>query len=157
MVFLWMFGDNIEDVIGHFFFIVCFLMCGASALAAYYLLHPSMSTTLVGASGAISGIVGMYLVFFPTARAELCFFLLRYYVGSVEVPCYVAMLAWFLEQFVLALFAESSAMSSYFNTAYSAHIGGLIMGIVLGGAFRALGFIDRYNTKKKRHILFGYI
>jgi len=63
MFFLWMFGDNVEDVIGHFFFIACFLMCGASAITAFYLLHPSGSTALVGASGAISGIVGMYMIF----------------------------------------------------------------------------------------------
>jgi membrane associated rhomboid family serine protease len=157
MFFLWMFGDNIEDVIGHFFFVLCFLLCGTSATAAFYLLHLSMTTPLVGASGAISGIVGMYLVFFPKVRAELCFFVLRFEVGSMVVPCYAAILLWFIEQFILALLAEHPSLSSYFSTAYSAHIGGLVMGIFLGFIFRMLGFIDRYNQKKKRHVLFGYI
>jgi membrane associated rhomboid family serine protease len=157
MFFLWMFGDNIEDVIGHFFFIVCFMICGASATTLFYLLHPSMSAPLVGASGAISGIVGMYMVFFPKVRFELCFFVLRYQVASIRAPCYVAILFWFLEQFVLALSAEVGAISSYFDTAYSAHVGGLIMGVILGIAFRVLGFIDRYNTKKRRHNVLGYI
>jgi len=157
MFFLWMFGDNVEDVIGHFFFIACFLLCGASAIIVFYFMHPDMTTPLVGASGAISGIVGMYVVFFPRVRAELCFFLLRFQVGSVEVPCYVAILSWFLEQFVLALALESGALSPYFRVAYSAHVGGLVMGMILGIAFRAVGFVRRYNNKKRPHIVFGYI
>lgn len=157
MFFFWMFGDNVEDVIGRLFFLFSYLVVGAGALVAYYALHPKSFTPVVGASGAISGIVGMYLVFFPKARVELCFYLGRLMVWAVEVTAVIAIATWFGEQLLLTFLIEATALTKYVGTAFSAHVGGFFTGVTVGLLFRGLGFLSRYNAKRKRHWLFGYV
>lgn len=144
MFFLWIFGDNVEDVLGGPLFLGCYLLCGLAAVFAYYPFHAHSTVPLVGASGAISGVIGMYLVFFPKVRAELCIYLFRFELARFPVTIFAAVLAWLAEQVVLALLTEMTALGKLVPVAFSAHVGGFLAGCALGWGLRLLGLVRRY-------------
>lgn len=156
MFFLWMFGDNVEDVIGHVFFLICYLICGVVATMTYASFHPGSFTPLIGASGAISGIVGMYLVFFPKVSAEIIIFIFHWEIHNIKTTIFAAVGCWFLIQLLLGIFIEATVIGEYIRIAFSAHAGGFIMGLILGFIFVKLGYIDRYIHDGKKHWLLGY-
>ncbi len=128
MLFLFIFGDNIENVIGHFRYLIFYLVCGILAsLANIYatvLVHANPLIPTLGASGAISGVLGAYLLLFPRRRVTVLFF---YFLTNV--PAIVAIGMWFLFQLVSGLGMLGGQGSS--GIAYGAHIGGFIAGIIL--------------------------
>jgi membrane associated rhomboid family serine protease len=157
MFFLWMFGNNVEDVVGRFFFPIVFLLCGLGALALYYPFRADSTIPLIGASGAVSGIMGLYVVFFPKASATLVFILLRWPIGKIKVTMVVALLLWLAEQATLAMVVDLASWQRYLPTAFWAHVGGFLTGLALGFVFLKAGFMQRYVQKEPRHWLFGYV
>jgi membrane associated rhomboid family serine protease len=131
MWFLWIFGDNIEDILGHGKFLLFYLLCGTAAAMAQVLMDPSSRVPMIGASGAIAGVMGAYMVTFPKARI-LTFVFVFFFITTFEVPAWLMLIYWF----ALNLFSgfDSIAASQYSQgggTAYLAHVGGFIAGIAL--------------------------
>jgi membrane associated rhomboid family serine protease len=122
MLFLWIFGNNIEDVLGHFLFTVFYLVCGVMAALCHVLTNPDSLQPMVGASGAIAGVMGGYLILFPRARV-LTLFLIVFYPVFIWIPAVVVLGLWFLFQFLNAGAAS--------GIAWTAHVGGFICGMIL--------------------------
>ncbi len=122
MLFLWIFGDNIEDRLGINRFIFFYLVCGIGASLCHVLFNLGSLIPVIGASGAISGIMGAYLALFPTARVRTLVFVF-FLVTTVDLPAMVFLVVWFLFQFLSA--GPGSGI------AWLAHVGGFIMGFLL--------------------------
>ncbi|MEK7402689.1 MAG: rhomboid family intramembrane serine protease [Gemmatimonadota bacterium] len=127
--FFWVFGNNIEDSMGPKRFVAFYLVCGILAALAHVISSPSSAIPTVGASGAISGIMGAYLVLFPKARVNLLFFFVVF-IKTIPVPAWVALLWWFGWQAISALPALEGAGDTG-GVAVWAHIGGFIAGVLL--------------------------
>ena len=132
MLFLWIFGDNVEHRIGHVAYLVFYLAAGVVASFAQILVNTASYIPTLGASGAISGVLGAYLVMFPTNRVTV--FLLRI---LVPVPAIVAIGMWAAFQFINQLGA-AAVSSETGGVAYMAHIGGFVAGVVAGLVFRTV-------------------
>jgi len=130
MLFLWIFGDNVEDRLGHVRFIAFYLICGFAAAFAQTLLNPSSLVPMVGASGAIAGVMGAYLVLYPNSRVLMLF---PFPVFLFELPAIVFLAIWFLLQFLNAIsqlpFFEQDAITG--GVAFWAHVTGFVMGLIL--------------------------
>ena len=135
MLFLYIFGDNIEDRLGHLRYLVFYLLCGAAAGAAQSVLNASSGVPMVGASGAIAGVLGAYLLFFPTARV-VTLVPIFFFLQLVEIPAVFFLAVWFLWQ-VLSGVASFGDRSSMGGVAFWAHVGGFLSGMALGPALRA--------------------
>ena len=133
MLFLWVFGDNVEHRIGHLLFLVFYLAVGVIASAAQILVNTDSVIPTLGASGAISGVLGAYLVMFPTNRVMV--FLFRF---LVPVPAIVAIGMWAVFQFVAGIPALLLAEDAAGGVAYMAHIGGFVAGVAAGFLFRTI-------------------
>lgn len=128
MWFLWIFGNNIEDATGHFRFVIFYLLCGILAAFAHIAAEPDAAVPLVGASGAISGVLGAYLMLHP--RATITTLVpLGLFTRLIEVPAFLFLLLWIGLQ-VLSQ-AASRANTSGGGIAYLAHIGGFVAGLIL--------------------------
>ena len=143
MWFLWIFGDNIEDHLGHFSYLVFYLVSGLGAAVAQVILNPNSRVPTVGASGAIAGVLGAYFVLYPRARVLIWFPIFFFFY----LPAWVTLGYWFLIQFVSG--AASSAVS-YSDTrggvAFWAHVGGVVVGILLIKIFPERPRRNRYGT-----------
>ena len=128
-LFLWVFGNNIEDIMGHGRFIVFYVTCGILAALSHALTDPTSTVPMVGASGAISGVLGAYLLLFPHARVLL----LAPVVGTTYVPAGLVLGFWFVMQL---LNGGASLGSQGGGVAFFAHIGGFIAGMLLIGFFK---------------------
>jgi len=127
MLYLWVFGDNVEDRMGHLRFLVFYLLAGSIAVGAHAFVNPASTLPLIGASGAIAGVLGAYLVLFPRARIRsLAFF--GIYFTTVAIPAIVFLPLWFLLQFVSGL---GSLGRGGGGVAWWAHTGGFLAGMVL--------------------------
>ncbi|NQV54822.1 MAG: rhomboid family intramembrane serine protease [Rhodospirillales bacterium] len=126
MLFLWVFGDNVEDSMGHLKYLLFFLVCGALAALTHAILESGSTTPLIGASGAISGVLGAYLVLHPKARLLVLFM----NIIPLRLPAAVVLIGWIGLQF----WSLSSGDKS--NTAWWAHIGGFALGMILIVFFR---------------------
>jgi membrane associated rhomboid family serine protease len=126
MWFLWIFGKNIEDVCGHFRFLAFYLLCGAAAALFFALGSPHSDIPLVGASGAISGVLGAFLLKFPKAKVR-ALVPLGFFLRVMDVPAFVFLLIWIGMQ----LYEHLASQSGGSGVAYLAHIGGFIAGIIL--------------------------
>lgn len=122
MLFLWIFGDNIEDRIGHIRYAVFYVICGLAAAMAQIVMGPSSIIPMLGASGAISGVLGGYILLFPHKRVRA--FIFRY---LTEVPAYAAVGIWIVYQIVLGYLSPSEGG----GVAYAAHVGGFFAGLAL--------------------------
>ncbi len=129
MWFLWIFGDNIEDRLGHFKFLIFYLLCGVIAGFAHVYTNPHSSLPTVGASGAIAGVMGAYTVLFPGARV-ITLFVFFFFIRFIELPAIIFLGVWFLMQFFSGAAALASAESAG-GVAWWAHIGGFVAGIAL--------------------------
>jgi rhomboid family protein len=125
MLFLWIFGDNIEHRIGHLRFLIFYLACGIAAGLAHIVFNSNSSVPTVGASGAISGVLGGYLLMFPRNRVYV-----MTYGGVTSVPALFMLGLWILVQFVNGV-GEVARTDETGGVAYIAHIGGFIAGMVL--------------------------
>ncbi len=127
MLFLWIFGNNVEDSMGRFRFIVFYLMCGLIATAAQIFVIPNSQIPNVGASGAIAGVLGAYLLLFPRARVMTLIFL-GIFITFVELPAVAVLLFWIALQVISGALGLSGAQSG--GVAYFAHIGGFAAGLL---------------------------
>jgi membrane associated rhomboid family serine protease len=129
MLYLWIFGNNVEDVLGHARFLVFYLLSGLGAAAAQTLLSPSSNVPMIGASGAISGVLGAYLVLFPYARV-LTLLTIGFFVRFVYIPAVAVLGFWIVVQFLNGLVSLRVADAGG-GVAWFAHIGGFIAGVAL--------------------------
>lgn len=126
MLYLWIFADNIEHILGRTRFAIFYLLCGVAAALSHGLLTPESMVPMVGASGAISGITGAYLLIYPKANIRILFFF--YFFWRVfNVPAWVVLGMWFLFQF----FGAAAAPADGPGVAFWAHIGGFLAGMLL--------------------------
>jgi membrane associated rhomboid family serine protease len=131
MWFLWIFGDNVEDVLGHSKYVVFYLLCGLAAGMTQVLFSPGSRLPMVGASGAIAGVMGAYLIKFPHSRIVTLVFIL-FFVTTVEVPAVLMLLYWFAIQLFSGVGTIGySHLSQQGGTAFFAHIGGFVAGMIL--------------------------
>jgi membrane associated rhomboid family serine protease len=129
MLYLWIFGDNVEDRLGHFRFLLFYVAAGAAAGLTHVALSPASVLPTVGASGAIAGVLGAYLVTFPRSRV-LTFVPIFFLPWFVEIPALVYLIFWFLMQ-LLEGFGSLGAPVETGGVAVWAHIGGFVAGVVL--------------------------
>lgn len=138
MLYLWIFGDNIEDRIGHMLFIFFYLVTGTAGALLHSVAAPTSTIPMVGASGAISGILGAYIILYPKAQV-LALVPIFFFIRIIRLPAIVFLGIWFLYQFLLGM----SARTTGGGVAYLAHIGGFIAGLVFALPFR--------RKKKRQH------
>lgn len=134
MLYLWIFGNNVEDAMGRMRFIVFYLLCGSCAAYAHAFMNRSSVVPMIGASGAISGVLGAYLLLYPRARV-VTLVMLGFYIRTVEVPAMVVLGFWFALQFLNALIMNGSEG----GVAWYAHVGGFVAGMILIGLFKRKG------------------
>ncbi len=127
MLFLWIFGDNVEDRLGHLRFLFFYLCCGVLAILAQVIVSPNSEVPIIGASGAIAGVMGAYLIRFPRARIYTLIFVF-FFVRIVSIPALVFLGFWFIFQLIVG---APSVGDSEGGVAYFAHIGGFLAGMVL--------------------------
>ncbi|MCS7287297.1 MAG: rhomboid family intramembrane serine protease [Anaerolineae bacterium] len=135
MLYLWVFGDNVEDAMGHLRFLFFYLLSGCAAAFAQVLVNPLSKVPMIGASGAVAGVLGAYFLFYPRARVIMAvpFF---FYLQMISVPALLVLGSWFLVQLLngFATITASTAVTG--GVAWWAHIGGFVAGLVLGPIFR---------------------
>jgi membrane associated rhomboid family serine protease len=129
MLFLWIFGDNVEDRFGHGRYLLFYLLAGMAAGAAQAMAVPASTVPIIGASGAIAAVMGAYFVLFPKSRVVMLIWLV-FYIDFVEIPAVLFLAFWFLFQFLGSL--GTSAASATGGVAFVAHLGGFVVGALLG-------------------------
>jgi len=135
-LFLWVFGDNVEDAFGHLGYLLFYLICGIGAGLGQVFADPTSAVPAVGASGAIAGVLGAYLILYPRAsvRTVIPIIIIPW---IVRIPAFVLMLFWFATQLIGSnLFSAASAVGGSGGVAYMAHIVGFVLGLVLVLLFR---------------------
>jgi len=151
MLYLWIFGDNLEKVMGPVKFLLFYLACGIAAGLAHIAFSGASNVPTVGASGAISGVLGGYLVLFPRARVLTLFVLLLFFVQVVEVPAALYLAFWFLMQLVSGTASLALAEDGSGGVAWWAHVGGFVVGMALAPLIRRRGppqlWHDEYATR----------
>jgi membrane associated rhomboid family serine protease len=142
MLFLWIFADNIEDRMGHVKFVIFYLVCGIAAVLLHGVTAMNSQVPMVGASGAISGVLGAYILLYPKARI-LALIPFGFFLRAMYLPSVIFLGIWFLYQF---LFGVSTIGAKGGGVAYFAHIGGFIAGLLLALPFKRKKQKD-YNYK----------
>ena len=125
MLFLWIFGDNLEEALGHFGFLVFYIICGVGAGLAHWIGAPMSGVPTVGASGAIAGVMGGYLVLFPKARVDILLIFIVFY-KIVTIPAWAMLIVWFGVQLISGSLSDTVGG----GVAYWAHAGGFVIGFV---------------------------
>jgi membrane associated rhomboid family serine protease len=147
LLFLWVFGNNIEDSTGRIRYLVFYLACGIAAGLTQALLSPASRIPMVGASGAISGVMGAYIVLHPRARVHMLIFL-GIWITTIRVPAYLMLGYWFLLQVLGGVPGLGKEVG---GTAFLAHVGGFVAGAVLILLFRSRRLLDlhphRHNVR----------
>jgi len=141
MLFLWIFGNNVEDYFGHFHFLLFYLLAGIFASLIQLLTMGASTVPVIGASGAIAGTMGAYFLLFPRSRIRTLVFIF-FFVTIVEIPAPVYLLIWFMSQ----LFEGLSNFGVASGIAFFAHVGGFIFGVL----YAAL--IGRHAGRKRRYL-----
>jgi membrane associated rhomboid family serine protease len=130
MLYLWIFGDNVEDRLGHGRFLVFYLLCGLAAALAQISLNPDSRIPMVGASGAVAGVLGGYLLLFPHARV-LALVPIVFFLQVVEIPAFIFLVLWFFMQFLSGAASIATTQETAGGVAWWAHIGGFVSGLAL--------------------------
>lgn len=143
MVFLWVFGNNIEDAMGHAKFVVFYLLCGVAAAATQTFLSPRSVVPMVGASGAISGVLGAYLLLYPRVRVHTLI-ILPIYITTVALPAYIMLGYWALLQLIGGLAGLNEIEKG--GVAFFAHVGGFAAGLLLVRLFVSEDVLRRRPT-----------
>ncbi len=144
MWFLIVFGDNVEDAMGPVRFLLFYLVCGVFAASAQMLLNPGSTIPMVGASGAISGIMGAYAILFPLAPVHLLVFI-GFFITTIRIPAFFMLVYWLFIQLIGGMIAGQSG-----GVAFWAHAGGFIAGIVLLRYFCNPKRLDVCKKARKR-------
>jgi len=132
---LWLFGDNVEDRLGRLRYILFYVLCGVVAMLAHVALNPASVVPAVGASGAIAGVMGAYLLYFPLARMVVMIPVF-FYPLFFEVPAVVFLVLWILTQLVGGASARLAGAAGAGGVAFWAHVGGFFCGMILGARWR---------------------
>jgi len=135
MWFLWIFGDNIESVLGHKRFVLFYLLCGVGAALVQIQINTGSQIPMVGASGAIAGVLGAYLIRFPRATVHVLVILIIF-ITFIRVPAMVVIGFWFLSNLTAGL--GTLGIEETGGTAWFAHLGGLVSGVVLNQIFKQI-------------------
>lgn len=138
MWFLWVFGDNVEDVLGHGGYFLFYLLCGLAATLAQAVIEPSSTIPMVGASGAIAGVLGAYFIWFPWSRVKT-FVFLGFFFTLAELPAPLFLVMWFVIQFFSGTLSLAAASSGGGGVAFFAHIGGFVAGMAAAVWLRRRG------------------
>jgi len=133
MWFLWIFGNNIEEAMGHVRFIVFYVLCGFLASASHIFAYPDSVIPTIGASGAIAGALGAYIMLYPRARVWTLIFLF-FFIRLMYIPAWVVLGGWVFLQFLNGSMAAGTQNSG--GIAFWAHVGGFIAGVLLVGVFK---------------------
>jgi membrane associated rhomboid family serine protease len=144
MWFFWVFGNNVEDSMGHSRYALFYLLCGLAAAGAQTVTDPSSIIPMVGASGAIGGVMGAYVVLYPRVRVHMPVFL-GFYVTTIVVPAFVMLGYWFLIQLLSGL---PSLGNKEGGVAFWAHVGGFLAGAVLIMVFRNRELVERHRLAR---------
>jgi membrane associated rhomboid family serine protease len=145
MLYLWIFGDNVEEVLGHARYLVVYLTCGLAASLSHIALAPSSLIPTLGASGAIAGVMGMYVIWFPENQVRVLVFRM-----ITWMPALLVIGLWIVLQLVLGM-GELSTAGQRGGVAYAAHIGGAAAGIIFGLVYR-----DRARALSQRPSNLGW-
>jgi membrane associated rhomboid family serine protease len=129
MLFLWIFGNNVEDQMGYVKYIVFYLLGGLAALALQILVGPSSTVPTLGASGAIAAVLGAYIVLYPRARVVTVIFIIFFFT-ILELPALLVLGVWFLQQAVFGYFDLANPSGGGGGVAYFAHVGGFVFGLL---------------------------
>jgi len=134
LLYLWIFGDNVEDALGHVKFLIFYLVCGVAASFAQIMVSPASVIPSLGASGAIAGVLGGYLLMYPTRSVRV----LIGYMGIVAMPAIIVIGLWMALQFMSGFgsIVQTRQTSEQGGVAYFAHIGGAVAGLLLVSLFR---------------------
>ncbi|MDO9288880.1 MAG: rhomboid family intramembrane serine protease [Thermodesulfovibrionales bacterium] len=127
MLYLWIFGNNIEDMLGHFRFFMFYLISGIVAAYSHAIMASSSSVPMIGASGAVAGVLGAYLLLFPRARVHTLIFLV-FFVEVIKIPALIVIGFWAIIQVVNGLLTQGIAAQG--GVAWFAHIGGFLVGLL---------------------------
>jgi membrane associated rhomboid family serine protease len=154
MWFLWIFGNNVEDSMGRTRFIAFYLLCGLAAAMGQVVTEPASAAPMVGASGAISGVMGGYLILYPNVRV-FTLVPLGFFITSMALPAWVMLGYWFLIQFVSGLASFGGGMG---GVAFWAHIGGFVAGVVLIKLFARPAYMAAHRARqwRPRRIMRGW-
>lgn len=137
MLYLWIFGDNVEDRLGHGLYIFFYLICGWAATLTHAFTDAASTIPSIGASGAISGVLGAYLLMFPKARV-LTLIPMGFYTRMAELPALVVLGMWFILQLFSGAMSLGARTEQTGGVAFFAHVGGFVAGMVLGAILGAL-------------------
>jgi membrane associated rhomboid family serine protease len=135
MLALFIFGDNVEDRIGHLGYLLFYLICGTAAAAVQVIVSPSLNGPVIGASGAISGVLAAYMILYPRARV-VTLFLLFFLPWFIEVPAVIYIGFWFMMQLFSEVASVAGGVQAAGGIAFGAHIGGFLTGLLLVWLFR---------------------
>ena len=138
MLFLWIFGNNVEDSMGRVKFVVFYVLGGLAATALQTIVDPNAAVPNLGASGAIAAVLGGYLLLFPRARVVTVIFIIFFFT-IVELPALIFLVVWFAQQALFGYFDLTNPAGGGGGVAYFAHIGGFIAGLLLAFLLRAFG------------------
>jgi membrane associated rhomboid family serine protease len=146
MLYLWIFGNNIEDAMGRVRFLLFYVLCGIGAAAAQIIGSPDSTVPMVGASGAISGVLGAYLLLYP--RAQVLILIFFFFIRFMYIPAAIVLGFWF----VMQLFSGATAGGAGSGVAWWAHVGGFVVGMMLVGLFkrRERSFFSAPNPHESR-------
>jgi membrane associated rhomboid family serine protease len=148
MLFLWVFGNNIEDRLGRVKFLLFYLLAGLIAVYTQALIDTSSTAPTIGASGAIAGVLGAYALLFPKARVLTLIFII-FFVTLVEIPALILLAVWFILQFVPALGQVAVETGGGEGVAYFAHVGGFLFGLAVAGVILLVsGRSDREESPR---------
>ena len=142
MWFLWIFGDNVEDRLGHFGYLIFYLVCGIAAALTDIALAPTSPVPMIGASGAIAGVMGGYFILYPRARVLTWVFFIFFW----WLPAWIWLGLWFVNQFFSTAIVATSTYQQKGGVAFAAHVGGFIAGLLLIKIFPARTKANRYST-----------
>jgi membrane associated rhomboid family serine protease len=130
MLFLYIFGDNVEDRMGHFFYLLFYLFCGVVAGITQIAIDPGSSIPSLGASGAIAGVLAAYVVLFPLAKVRTVIFIFIFFT-IVTLPAIILIGLWFVLQFFDGILSLSTVQQGMGGVAYFAHVGGFLSGLII--------------------------
>jgi membrane associated rhomboid family serine protease len=143
MWFLWVFGNNVEDSMGHIRYLAFYILCGLAAAATQTYMNPSSPIPMVGASGAISGVMGAYIVLYPKVRVHMLV-ILGFFITRIVVPAYLMLGYWFVIQLV-----GGGLSGEQGGVAFWAHAGGFVAGAILIHLFRDPELVAQHRAMSK--------
>jgi membrane associated rhomboid family serine protease len=144
MLYLWIFGDNVEDRLGHVRYLLFYLAAGCVAAIGQVLIDPYSGVPMVGASGAIAGVMGAYFVLYPESRVLTAVFILIFF-DLIEIPAIFFLGIWFLMQLLSGVGSLGVNNAAGGGTAFFAHIGGFVVGAAVGFVVRFRGSSARWQ------------